>query len=62
MLFYNGISNYEKDKFKPLIERYGLLENFNSDDLVDQDHLKFYEESAFDDLDEPKTWLIRKPA
>ena len=55
LLFYNGLSDYGNEKLKPLIERYGLLENFGTGDLVDQDHMNFYEKSAFEDLDAPKS-------
>ena len=51
LLFYNGVSDYGEEKFKPLIERYGLLENFNTKDLPDQEHRALYAESAFSDSD-----------
>jgi|ERR1017187_4274403 hypothetical protein len=47
LLFYNGISDYGCEDFKPLIEKYGLLENFNTEDLPDQEHQEFYETAAF---------------
>ena len=45
-LFYNGISPYG-EKFKPLIEEYGLLEHLDKDKLLNQSHLGIYDPSAF---------------
>ena len=52
LLFYNGLSAYG-DKFKPLIEKYGLLENVPEEKLLNTGHKKQYAESAFGD--QPKT-------
>jgi len=46
LLFYNGISDNGKEDFKPLIEKFGLLDNFNFNDLPDQDHKALYELDA----------------
>jgi hypothetical protein len=48
MLFYNGVSKYGNEDFKPMIETYGLLENFNQDSLADPEHEKFYEGGAYE--------------
>jgi len=49
LLFYNGVSSYG-DKFKPLIEKYGLLEPFDHDLLfmkvAPDEHINFYAERA----------------
>ena len=47
LLFYNGISPYG-EKFKPLIEKYGLLENFNTELLLSPVHENFYAKIAFE--------------
>ncbi len=31
MLYYNGLSKYGQDKFKPLIEKFSILKNLNTD-------------------------------
>jgi hypothetical protein len=58
MLFYNSISNYGNEKFKPLIENYHLLKNISFGELLDQDtkystnveiHKALYAESAYKD-------------
>jgi len=47
LLFYNGISP-NGEKFKPLIEKYGLLENFDTKHLLNPNHEDFYTKSAFE--------------
>ena len=47
LLFYNGISP-NGEKFKPLIEKYGLLENFDTKHLLNPNHEDFYAKSAFE--------------
>ena len=46
-LFYNGISPLGQ-KFKPLIEEFGLLENIDKTKLLDPSHESFYAKSAFE--------------
>jgi hypothetical protein len=47
LLFYNGISD-NGDKFKPLIEEFGLLENFDRDVLYNKpEDEKLYDTKAF---------------
>lgn len=46
-LFYNGLSEYGRDKFKPLIEKYALLKNIRYDFLVDLDDIKRYDAKAY---------------
>jgi hypothetical protein len=45
-LFYNGISPYG-EKFKPLIEEFGLLEHLDEDKLLHPSHKNFYAQKAW---------------
>lgn len=47
ILFYNCLNSFGNQKFKPLVEDFGLLENINLENLIDQTHKGLYEESAF---------------
>lgn len=47
LLFYNCAEGPGKEKFKPLVEKYGLLKNVPRKSLIRQAHLAFYESSAF---------------
>lgn len=47
MLFYNCLSENEKDKFKPLIEKYTIFNNLRDDLLVKSEHKIKYNESAY---------------
>jgi len=50
LLFYNGLAPFpahEANKFKPLIERYGLLEHLDENLLLDKSHKDFYAPSAY---------------
>ncbi|MGA2179630.1 MAG: putative phage abortive infection protein [Verrucomicrobiota bacterium] len=47
LLFYNGISPHG-EKFKPLIEKFGLLENFDTKHLLSPSHESFYAKTAFE--------------
>ena len=44
LLFYNGICPHA-EKFRPLIEKYGLLEHLDKSLLLDEIHLNFYQEA-----------------
>ena len=46
-LYYNGLSEYGVDKFKPLIERYAMLKNLREDMLVEGVDVGHYENSAY---------------
>jgi hypothetical protein len=46
VLFYNGLSARGK-RFKPLIERYGLLKNLNDRSVMDSELIPRYEAAAF---------------
>lgn len=47
-LFYNGLSEYGVEKFKPLIEKYALLKNIRGNFLVDKSHMEQYALGAFE--------------
>jgi len=47
LIFYNCLSIYGKDKFKPLIERYALFKNLNTDLLLDGNHKMSYTNDAY---------------
>ena len=50
LLFYNALSDKGRDKFKPLIEKYALLETVPRGKLLIPDvHLDLYQESAYGD-------------
>lgn len=46
-LYYNGLSEYGVNKFKPLIERYAMLKNLREDMLVEGVDVGYYEDSAY---------------
>lgn len=47
LLFYNGISENGREKFKPLIEKYALLKNMPIEKLIHESHRGWYDDSAF---------------
>jgi hypothetical protein len=48
MLFYNCLSQFGNDKFKPLIEEYHFLQNMPKNPIFNkQEHTRFYNKSAF---------------
>lgn len=46
-LFYNGLSDYGVQKFKPLIERYAMLKSLREDLLVEGVDVGDYDDSAY---------------
>ena len=46
-LYYDGLSEYGRDKLKPLIERYAMLKNLRVDLLVDGIDVGKYADSAY---------------
>ena len=46
-LYYDGLSEYGRDKLKPLIERYAMLKNIRVDLLVDGINVGTYADSAY---------------
>ncbi len=53
--FYNGISKYGKDKFLPLMDEYGFLENIKSrSTLFDKHKITFYPKTVFKNMFEIK--------
>ena len=47
MLFYNCVTPYGRDKFRPLIQKYGMLKNMSDRVLLSADHREFYAATAF---------------
>ena len=47
LLFYNCLSNYGKEKFLPLVEKYKLLKNIDKYSLAHLDHVALYKKTAF---------------
>ena len=47
VLFYNCLTPFGFEKFKPLIEKYALLKNLNKKLLFSDDHIHAYANSAF---------------
>ncbi|MDQ8022208.1 MAG: putative phage abortive infection protein [Moraxellaceae bacterium] len=47
LLFYNGLSEYGREKFKPLIEEFSLLKGLPIDLLKAPSHAKLYAARAF---------------
>jgi hypothetical protein len=47
LLFYNCLAAWGREKFKPLVEKYALLENMDSSLLREARHKQLYEPSAF---------------
>lgn len=47
LLFYNCLSRYGNEKFKPFVEHFGLLENMRVADLINVRHKGLYDEKAF---------------
>lgn len=48
IFFYNGLTDIGSEKFKPLIEKYALLKNMNTDLVFNKLHLKAYSGEAFE--------------
>lgn len=47
-LYYNGLSEFGKEKLKPLLERFSMLKNLREELLVDSLELDIkYESNAF---------------
>lgn len=47
MLFYNCLTANGKAKFKPLIKRYSIFNNLRIELLADIEHIKLYDETAY---------------
>jgi hypothetical protein len=47
LIFYNCLSDYGLEKFKPLIEKYALLKNINKGLIFNEEHLKKYNQNAY---------------
>ena len=47
LLFYNGLSKFGREKFKPLIENYSLLKNMDESLVFSNSHLSEYKINAY---------------
>ncbi|MCB9257581.1 MAG: putative phage abortive infection protein [Chitinophagales bacterium] len=47
LIFYNCLTEYGNDKFKPLIEKYSLLKNMNKGLVFNSNHLTEYDTKAY---------------
>ncbi len=47
LIFYNGLHENGYEKFKPLIEKYALFKNIDNALVVNQEHLKEYDNGAY---------------
>lgn len=47
LLFYNCLSEFGSEKFKPLVEKYALLDNLQEDLLFEKDHRNLYSLGAY---------------
>jgi hypothetical protein len=47
LLFYTGLSDLGNNKFKPLIERFSLLEGLVKESVADTTYLELYEPQAY---------------
>jgi hypothetical protein len=50
LLFYSCLSDLGREKFKPLIEGFGMLEGIAKDQLASADDIKLYQPRAFGNL------------
>jgi len=48
VVFYDGLSELGREKFKPLIQKYSLLKHLDQNDLVAQSHPGLYDPKAFE--------------
>lgn len=48
LLFYNCLSNYGEENFKPLVIEYSLLNNMPQEKLLDREHKGFYPDIAYE--------------
>jgi hypothetical protein len=49
LLFYNGLSEFGEGKFRPLIQKYALLEQLPEHELLDSKHTELYFITAYVD-------------
>lgn len=53
LLFYNGLSEHGREKFKPLIEEFALFKNLPPKILLKRTHRQFYEGGAYGEVNAP---------
>jgi hypothetical protein len=47
LLFYNCLTDQGNEKFKPLIEKFAIFNNLNTDELLEVDHKTLYGKGAY---------------
>ncbi|MDO8636044.1 MAG: putative phage abortive infection protein [Dehalococcoidia bacterium] len=47
LLFYDCLSDYGREKFKPIVEEFSLLNNLPEGMIFDPNHAKLYDKTAF---------------
>ena len=53
LLFYNCLSVFGADKFRPLVEKYQIFHALNAETLISPEHKTLYNHSAFEDVEQP---------
>lgn len=53
LLFYNCLSKVGERKFKPLVERFSMLQHILKEELIDSEHIGLYKPQAYGNI-EPK--------
>lgn len=51
LIFYNCLHRNGVEKFKPLIEKYAILKNIDSNLLINKNHLDSYNKGAYKNLE-----------
>jgi Putative phage abortive infection protein len=62
LLFYNGLSEFGREKLHPLICKYAFLEQLPEVDLLRKDHNKLYSVFAYVDSPDEEVWDTKKVA
>lgn len=60
MLFYNGLGDFGKSHFKPLMEEYSLLKNIDKSLIINKEHLSHYDQLVFASSEERKDILDKR--
>lgn len=62
LLFYNGLSEFGREKLHPLICKYAFLEQLPEVDLLRKDHNKLYSVFAYVDSPDEEVWDTKEVA
>ena len=52
LLFYNCLSEVGVEKFKPLVEKFAMLQHVPRESLIDPGHMALYEPRAFGEAEQ----------